>query len=80
MIIKTRNSTYRITPLHTNFEVEKIAETSPNPHGMNIGWKRTCKVLSIGIGDKAFFGNTGFSGTYTSIVTEVYDESHEPSR
>ena len=80
MIVKTKHSIYRVTPLHTNFEVEKIAEitpieVTPNEHWVEIGWKRVCRAIAIRIDEPAFFGYGQFGGVYTSEVTEVYDES-----
>lgn len=70
MIIKTINSTYRITPLHTNFEVEKIAESTSNPNGIVVGWKHICKSLIIHM-----HGHACFDNIMTSKVIEVYNES-----
>ena len=74
MTIRTKHSTYRVTAKGDHFIVEKIAESKPNTHGMDIGWITKCDRFSVEIGEGAFFGNTYYQGTRTSEVLEVLND------
>ena len=65
MLVVTKNSTYRVVPEGHRFYVEKIAETRPNPNGIDIGWSYTFTTLNVAIGERARFG--------TFVTTEVLE-------
>ncbi len=69
MIFRTRNSTYRATPLANNqFQIEKIAESSHSP-AITLGEKIITDFFTVGVGRPALFGPYR-----TSTVLEIVEE------
>jgi hypothetical protein len=71
MKVKTRNSTYRVLPLGSYFEVEKIAGARPNKNGICLGWKMKATTMQISIGNVARFSSVHISDFLTT--TEVLE-------
>lgn len=74
MTIYTKNSTYKVTAKDDHFIVEKIAEVTPNPNGINVGWTTKCSRFAVEIGESAFFGNNYYQSTRTSEVIKVTND------
>jgi hypothetical protein len=66
MFVITKNSTYKVEAQGTHFIVTKIAESIPNPNGIDIGWVCMTNDIYIRIGFGAQFGSV-----YTSKVLTV---------